>query len=68
LKIAGDVIKKCQSITIDTMATTVPVDIPQESWNGRIKEVVPRIFGDLKYLGRLTKQGPFIIFQDGPKK
>ncbi len=50
------------------MATTVPVDIPQESWNGRIKEVVPRIFGDLKYLGRLTKQGPFIIFQDGPKK
>jgi hypothetical protein len=54
--------------TIDTMATTVPVDIPQESWNGRIKEVVPRIFGDLKYLGRLTKQGPFRIFQDGPKK
>jgi hypothetical protein len=43
-------------------------DIPQESWNGRIKEVGPRIFGDIKYLGRLTKQGTFMVFQDGPKK
>jgi hypothetical protein len=46
-----------------TSVTSVPEaqidDIPPESWNGRVKEAGPRIFGDLKPLGRLTKQGTF---------
>jgi hypothetical protein len=54
--------------SVASVTEQVATDIPRESWNGRIKEVEPRIFGNLKYLGRLTKQGTFTVFQDGPKK
>jgi hypothetical protein len=61
-------------IPLKGVTSVIPVteahidNIPLKCWNGRTKEVVPMIFGDLRYLGRLTKQGTFIISQDAPKK
>jgi hypothetical protein len=58
---------KCVTSVISVTEAHID-DIAQKSWDGRLKEGVPRIFGNLKYLGRLTKEGIFTVFQDGPKR
>jgi hypothetical protein len=49
---------KCVT-SVKIVTERVASNIPQEPWNVRIKEVVPRIFGDLKYLGCFSKATDF---------